>query len=84
MIRSHRSRATWQRALKRLAADPHVLLAVAVVLAALVIDWASQGMTILVVAPSVLYLAIQSVLGLSRRVRRSTNGCRRRKPIAVR
>lgn len=72
MIRSHRSRAIWQRALKRLAADPHVLLAVAVVLAALVIEWASQGKTLLVAAPSVLYLGIQAGLGLSRRVRRSS------------
>jgi diguanylate cyclase (GGDEF)-like protein len=72
VIRSHRSRATWQRALKRLAADPHVLLAVAVVLAALVIDWAAQGQWLLVFVPSVLYLSVQSVLALSRRVRRST------------
>ena len=72
MIRSHRSRTGWQRALKRLAADPHVLLAVAVVLAALVIEWAAQGQAILVIGPSVLYLAIQSALALSRRVRRST------------
>jgi diguanylate cyclase (GGDEF)-like protein len=72
VIRSHRSRASWQRVLKRLAADPHVLLAVAVVLAALVIEWAAQSQTILVLAPSLAYLGIQIGLGLSRRVRRST------------
>jgi diguanylate cyclase (GGDEF)-like protein len=83
VIRSHRSRATWQRALKRLAADPHVLLAVAVVLAALVIDWAAQGHWLLVFVPSVLYLAVQSALGLIRRVRRSPTADTTRLLIAL-
>ena len=54
----------WRRALKRLAADPHVLLAVAVVLAAMVIEWASQGDTLLVAVPSLVFLGVQVGLGL--------------------
>ena len=61
----------WRRALKRLAADPHVLLAVAVVLAAMVIEWASQGDTLLVAVPSIVYLGVQIGLGLVRRAGRS-------------
>ena len=83
MIRSHRSRATWQRALKRLAADPHVLLAAAVVLAALVIDWAAQGQSLVVFVPSVAYLGVQAALGLSRRVRRSPTADTTRLLLAV-
>jgi diguanylate cyclase (GGDEF)-like protein len=71
VIRSHRSRAMWRRALKRLAADPHVLLAVAVVLAALVIEWAARGDAVLVIVPSIVYLGIQSAAGLRRRTARS-------------
>ncbi len=71
MIRSHRARASWRRSLKRLAADPHVLLALAVVVAALVIEWASRGDTLLVVVPSVVYLGTQCALGLRARRRRS-------------
>ena len=58
----------WRRALKRLAADPHVLLAVAVVLAAMVIEWASQGDTLLVAVPSLAFLGVQVGLGLGRRL----------------
>ncbi len=61
----------WRRALKRLAADPHVLLAVAVVLAAMVIEWASQGDTLLVAVPAIVYLGVQIGLGLGRRAGRS-------------
>lgn len=61
----------WRRALKRLAADPHVLLAVAVVLAAMVIEWASRSDTLLVVVPSIVYLSVQTGLGLGRRAGRS-------------
>ena len=71
MIRSHRARASWRRSLKRLAADPHVLLALAVVLAALVIEWASRGDTLLVVVPSLVYLGTQCALGLRAKRRRS-------------
>ncbi len=71
MIRSHRSRALVRRAVKRLAADPHVLLAVAVVLAAMVIEWASQGDTLFVAVPSLAFLGVQVGLGLGRRAGRS-------------
>ena len=71
VIRSHRSRATWRRVLARLAADPHVQLAVAVVLAALAIEWATRADTFLLLWPGLVYLAIQTTLGLSRRIRRS-------------
>ena len=71
MIRPNRLRSSSRRALKRLAGDPHVLLAVAVVLAALVIELASRGNPILVVIPSVVYLVVQCALGLSPRARRS-------------
>jgi diguanylate cyclase (GGDEF)-like protein len=60
-----------RRALKRLAADPHVLLALAVVLAALVIELASRGNAVVVVVPSLVYLGVQSALALNTRARRS-------------
>jgi diguanylate cyclase (GGDEF)-like protein len=72
VIRSHRLRPPSRRRLKRLAADPHVLLAVAVVLAALIIELATRGNTLLVIAPALVYLAIQSALALRRRMGRST------------
>jgi diguanylate cyclase (GGDEF)-like protein len=56
---------------KRLAADPHVLLALAVVLAALVIEMASRGNAVVVVVPSLVYLGVQSVLALTTHDRRS-------------
>ncbi|MFL5684823.1 MAG: diguanylate cyclase [Chloroflexota bacterium] len=71
MIRSNRLRSPSRRALRRLAGDPHVLLAVAVVLAALVIELASRGNAIAVVIPSLVYLGVQSALALSTRARRS-------------
>jgi diguanylate cyclase (GGDEF)-like protein len=54
----------WRRGLRRLAADPHVLLAVAVVLAALVIEAVSQDRPTLVLVPSIVYLGIQVLTGL--------------------
>jgi diguanylate cyclase (GGDEF)-like protein len=55
---------SWRRGLRRLAADPHVLLAVAVVLAALVIEAVSQDRPTLVLVPSIVYLGIQVLTGL--------------------
>ena len=54
----------WRRGLRRLAADPHVLLAVAVVLAAVVIEAVSQDRPTLVLVPSIVYLGIQVLTGL--------------------
>jgi diguanylate cyclase (GGDEF)-like protein len=54
----------WRRGLRRLAADPHVLLAVAVALAALVIEAVSQDRPTLVLVPSIVYLGIQVLTGL--------------------
>ena len=65
MIRSTRLRSPSRRTLNRLAADPHVLLALAVVLAALVIELASRGNVVVVVVPSLVYLGVQSVLALT-------------------
>ena len=71
MIRSTRLRSPSRRTLNRLAADPHVLLALAVVLAALVIELASRGNVVVVVVPSLVYLGVQSVLALTTHDRRS-------------
>jgi diguanylate cyclase (GGDEF)-like protein len=60
-----------RRGLHQLAADPHVSLALAVVLAALVIEWASEGDTLLVAVPSLVYLGVQVGLGLGQRAARS-------------
>jgi diguanylate cyclase (GGDEF)-like protein len=57
----------WRHRVRRLAADPHVLLAVAVVLAALVIEAVSQDRPVVVLVPSIVYLVIQIVAGLRRR-----------------
>lgn len=72
VIRSPRLLTPSRRRLKRLAADPHVLLAVAVVLAALFIELATRGNTLLVVAPALVYLAIQGAFALRGRMGRST------------
>ena len=71
MIRSARLRSPSRRTVDRLAADPHVLLALAVVLAALVIEIASRGNVVVVVVPSLVYLGVQSALALTTRDRRS-------------
>ena len=71
VIHSQRLRSPSRRRLKRLAADPHVLLAVAVVLAALVIEMATRGNTVLVVVPALVYLGVQSLLALRGRKGRS-------------
>jgi len=57
----------WRRVLRRLAADPHVLLAIAVVLAALAIEAVSQDRPAVVLVPSIAYLAIQIAAGVRRR-----------------
>jgi len=59
-----------RRALRRLAADPHVLLAIAVVLAALVVESASQARPMLVAVQSIAFLGIQIAAGLKWRVGR--------------
>ena len=64
VIRSHRSRAILRRALRRLAADPHVLLAIAVVLAALVVEAVSQARPTIVAVQSIAFLGIQVAAGL--------------------
>ena len=53
-----------RRGLRRIAADPHVLLAVAVVVAALVIEAVSQDRPGVVLAPSIAFLGIQILTGL--------------------
>jgi diguanylate cyclase (GGDEF)-like protein len=60
----------WRRGLRRLAADPHVLLAVAVVFAALIIEALSQDRPALVLVPSIVYLGIQVLTGLRWQSRR--------------
>src|SRR5689334_5515653 len=70
MIRPQGSGATVRRALRRLAADPHVLLAIAVVLAALVVESASQARPMLVAVQSIAFLGIQIAAGLKWRVGR--------------
>jgi hypothetical protein len=64
---SRRIGTLWRHRVRRLAADPHVLLAVAVVLAALVIEAVSQDRPVVVLVPSIVYLVIQIVAGLRRR-----------------
>jgi diguanylate cyclase (GGDEF)-like protein len=59
--------------MRRLSADPHVLLAVAIVLAAVITEALSQARAGLIVAPSIAFLAIQIVAGLWRRPGRSGN-----------
>jgi len=71
VIRSKRLRPPSRRGLKRLAADPHVLLAMAVVSAALVVEMASRGYVLALVVPSLVYLGGQSLLGLWARRHRS-------------
>ena len=70
MTRSNRLRAS-RRSFKRLAADPHVLLAMAVVSAALVVEMVSRGYALALFAPSLVYLGGQCVLGLWARSHRS-------------
>src|SRR5688500_8103214 len=56
---------TLRRATNRVAADPHVVLAVAIVFAALVIEVIAGADALGLVAPSAIYLTIQTVLALS-------------------
>jgi diguanylate cyclase (GGDEF)-like protein len=71
VIRSDWLRIPSRRGLRRLAGDPHVLLALAVVLAALFIEMVSRGNAIAVLAPSLVYLGGQALLGLWARRHRS-------------
>lgn len=67
----HRLRYGFRHALKRLTADPHVLLAVAVVLAALLIELPTSADPHLVVLPSIVYLGVQIALAFRATSRRS-------------
>lgn len=70
-MRSRRIQTRWRRALRRLAADPHVLLAIATVLAAVVVESVSQARPGLIAVPSIALLTFQIVAGLRRRSGRS-------------
>ncbi len=69
MARTHRLRFWFRQVPRRLAADPHVLLAVAVVLSAVLIEVSASSDPILIIAPSLVYLLVQ--LGLAFRSRTS-------------
>jgi diguanylate cyclase (GGDEF)-like protein len=55
---------TLRHAMNRIAADPHVILAVAIVFAALVIEVIAGADALGLVAPSAIYLTIQMILAL--------------------
>jgi len=55
---------TWRRATTRIAADPHVLLALAVVFSALVIELIAGADAVGLVVPSAIYLVVQMALAL--------------------
>jgi diguanylate cyclase (GGDEF)-like protein len=57
-------RSPWRRVLNRLAADPHVVLALAVVFAAIVIELIADADALWLVRPSAIYLALQTFLAL--------------------
>src|SRR5688572_14908079 len=57
-------RPVWRQATTRLAADPHVLLALAVVFSALIIELIAGADAAGLIAPSVIYLAVQFTLAL--------------------
>ena len=61
---SLRSRFAWRPAVTRVAADPHVLLAMAVVFAALVIELLARVDAVGLVVPCAIYLVVQIVLAL--------------------
>jgi diguanylate cyclase (GGDEF)-like protein len=61
---SVRPRIAWRPATTRVAADPHVLLALAVVFSALLIELLARVDAVGLVVPSAIYLAIQIVLAL--------------------
>jgi diguanylate cyclase (GGDEF)-like protein len=63
---------SWRHGLSRIAADPHVVLAVAIVFAALVIELIAGADALGLVVPSALYLAIQGIFALLGPVGRST------------
>ena len=58
------SQSAWRHGWNRIAADPHVVLAVAIVFAALVIEWVAGADAMGLVLPSAVYLTIQMVLAL--------------------
>ncbi len=64
MTGSHPGRRAVRRALSRIAADPHVLLAIAVVLAALVIELAAGADALPIVVPAIVLLTVQLVVAL--------------------
>ena len=71
------SQSTWRHAWNRIAADPHVVLAVAIVFAALVIELVAGADAMGLVVPSAIYLTIQMVLAL-RGPSRTIDGARHR------
>ncbi len=70
----HRLRSGFRHVLKRLTADPHVLLAVAVVLSALLIEVAASHDPVMVTVPSLVYLLVQTGLAFRSRTARSSAG----------
>ena len=66
------SQSTWRHAWNRIAADPHVVLAVAIVFAALVIELVAGADAMGLVVPSAVYLTIQMVLAVRGPAGRST------------
>ena len=66
------SQSTWRHAWNRIAADPHVVLAVAIVFAALVIELVAGANAMGLVVPSAIYLTIQMVLAVRGPSGRST------------
>ena len=65
------SQRTWRQAIARIAADPHVVLALAVVFAALVIELIAGADAVGLIVPSAIYLTIQIALALRGPVGRS-------------
>src|SRR5688572_11423067 len=58
------NQSAWPHAWNRIAADPHVVLAVAIVFAALVIELVAGADAIGLIVPSAIYLTVQMVLAL--------------------
>lgn len=65
------SQSRWRHAWTRVAADPHVVLAVAIVFAALVIEMVAGADAMGLVVPSVIYITVQMAFALRGPVGRS-------------
>ncbi|MGP1673886.1 MAG: diguanylate cyclase [Candidatus Limnocylindrales bacterium] len=74
MTRLESIRPRGRRVIRHLAADQHVVLAVAVVLAALVIELAARAGPGAVLAPSLVYLPVQMVVAFQPRIARTRSG----------